>query len=479
MNKPHFLPPLALLAALVAVPASAPLAAPAHRPAARAAAKPVPPASAAVAGAPVKTGSAAALAGPQAADYIVAVVNSEPVTNHEVRARAAQVRRALERQNAPVPPDARLHRDVLESLITERAQLQQARDEGIKVDDDALRQAELAIARQNEIASVEELERRIQSEEGIPVQDFRADLRRQVLITRLRERVANPAAVKVSDAEVNTFLREQTGQSPGGATQAMQLNVAMILIAVPESASRDDIARLQARASEVARRAGAGEDFAALAREYSDASDKNDGGVLGLRPASGYPDLFVRALAQAQAGGVAGPVRSAAGFHVLKLLERKQTSDLPDMAVPQTRVSQILLRTSSSQTEQAVRERLADFKRRIASGQTSFEALARQYSQAETAREGGDMGWIVTQQLPPDLAQIIDGLAPGQISAPIVTPNGVSLLRVEERRQQMLNADQQRQLARNILRERRAQESFDTWAREVRDRAGGDRKSVV
>jgi len=465
MNKPFpVLPSLALLTA--AASATIALAAPAHKPAPKAvASKPAPAASA-----PAKTAPVAARA-EQTADYIVAVVNSEPITNHEVRARAAQIRRNLQRQNAPVPPDAQLYKDTLELLITERTELQQAREEGIKVDDDTLRQAELAIARQNEIATVDELERRVQLEEKITVEDFRNDVRRQILIGRLRDRLVNPS-IKVSDAEVDAFLRKGAGYNLGAAASTAQLNMAMILVAVPERTSDAEIARLRARAEEIARRAKAGEDFAALARQYSDANGKGeDGGVLGLRPVSGYPDLFVQALAQTQVDGVAGPVRSGAGFHILKLLERKQSGDLPDVAVPQTHVSQILLRISPSQTEQVARERLADFKRRIASGQANFEALAKQYSQDESANVGGDMGWIITPQLPANLAQTIDSLELGQISDPILTPRGMALLRVDERRQQTLTPDQQRQLARNVLRERKAQESYDTWVREARGRA--------
>jgi peptidyl-prolyl cis-trans isomerase SurA len=282
--------------------------------------------------------------------------------------------------------------------------------------------------------------------------------------------------VKVSDAEVETFVRQQAAQVTKGtdttASTAPQVNMAMILVAVPENASDDQVAHLQARAEDVARRAKAGEDFATLAREYSDALGKGqDGGVLGLRPVDRYPELFVQAMAQAKVGDVAGPVRSPAGFHILKLLERKQAGDVPDMAVPQAHVSEILLHVDDKQTEQMARDRLTDFKHRIATGQGTFEDLAKQYSQGESANDGGDMGWITTGQLPSELAQVIDGLTVGQISDPIVTPSGVALLRLDDRRQQVLTSDQQRQLARNILRERKAQEAFSTWAREVRGRA--------
>jgi peptidyl-prolyl cis-trans isomerase SurA len=470
MNKPFpVLPSLALLTA--AASATVALAAPAHKPAPKPAPKAAVSRPAPAASVPANTAPAATAQSEQTADYIVAVVNSEPITNHEVRARSAQVRRNLQRQNEPVPPDAQLRKDTLELLITERAELQQARDEGIKVDDDTLRQAELSIARQNQIGTVDELERRVQTEEKITVQDFRNDVRRQVLIGRLRERLVNPS-LKISDTEVDAFLRKGTGYNLSAAAPTAQLNAAMILVTVPEHSSDAEVARLRTRAEEIVRRAKAGEDFAALARQYSDAEGKGaDGGVLGLRPASGYPDLFVQALAKAQVGDVAGPVRSGAGFHILKLLERKQTGDLPDVAVPQTRVSQILLRIGPGQTEQVARERMADFKRRMASGQASFEALAKQYSQDESASAGGDMGWVVTPQLPPNLAQVIDSLDPGQTSDPILTSNGMMLLRVGERRQQTLTADQQRKMARNVLRERKVEEAYNTWAREARGRA--------
>jgi len=478
------LPPLlahALLALSAAAFVPAALAAPPAKSAKRAATvkQPAPKSSAAHAAAARPTAAASAVptaaradaSAEQTADYIVAVVNSEPITNHEVRARVARVRHDLQLQNAPVPPDAQLRHDALESLITERAELQQARSIGIKVDDDDLRQAELAIAHQNQINTVAELEQVVQSTQGIPVQDFRNDVRRQVILSRLREREIDPT-VKVSDAEVEAFVRQQTAQVSGAAATAPQLNIAMILIAVPEHASADQVAHLQARAQDVFRRAKAGEDFATLARTYSDAVNKGqDGGVLGLRPATRYPDLFVQAVAQAQPGDVVGPIRSAAGFHILKLLERKQANDLPDMAVPQTHVSEILLRITPQQTEQAARTRLADFKRRISTGQATFEALAKQYSQSDSAADGGDMGWVTTGQLPPDLAQTIDDIPIGQISDPIETPSGVALLRIDDRRQQVLTADQQRQLARSILRQRKVQEAFDTWAREVRGRA--------
>ncbi|HNO43343.1 MAG TPA: peptidylprolyl isomerase, partial [Ottowia sp.] len=300
-----------------------------------------------------------------------------------------------------------------------------------------------------------------------PVKDFQDDVRNQVLLARLREREIEPR-LRVTDAEVEAFIREQTGVNPA----AVDLNLAMILVAVPEGSSATELARLQARADEVARRARAGEDFAALALEFSDANNRGrDGGVLGLRPSERYPDLFVRSVQRARVGDIVGPVKSEAGWHVLKLLERKQNKELPEVRIPQTHVQHILLRTGPAQSEQVARQRLADYKRRIQAGQASFEQLAREHSQDASATDGGDLGWAPPGQFVPEFEQAMNNLDPGQISDPVTTRFGVHLIRVEGRREQVLGAAEQRQLARNVLREKKAEEAFETWAREVRGRA--------
>lgn len=415
----------------------------------------------------VSTAAAAPAAQQQReADYIVAIVNSEPVTNNEVRTRMARAERQLQERNIPAPPREELRKDMLERLIAERAQLQYARETGLKVDEAALRQAELAIARQNQLSSVEELHQRVQ-QEGIVLKDFRDDVRNQVLLARLREREIEPQ-LRVTEADVDAFIREETGVKPG----AQDINLAMILVAVPENATSEEAARLQTRADEVARRARAGEDFAKLAQEYSDANNRGaDGGVLGLRPADRYPELFVQSTQRLRVGGIAGPVKSGAGLHILKVLERKQSSDLPEVRIPQTQVRHILLRLGPTQSERTAIDRLADFKRRVESGQASFADLAREYSQDASAEDGGELGWSTPGQFVPEFEQAMNNLDAGQISEPVVSRFGVHLIQVENHREHVLTAAEQRQMARGILRERKAQEAFETWAKEVRGRA--------
>ncbi|MBQ6655899.1 MAG: peptidylprolyl isomerase [Ottowia sp.] len=414
--------------------------------------------------------SAAPAAAPavlRGADHIVAVVNSEPITDNEVRAAAARVRHQMQQKRQNVPPEGELRRAVLERLISERAQQQYAKENGLDVSDSALAQAELSIARQNQLATVQELHERLK-QEGINVDDFQRDLRGQVLLARLREREIEPR-LSVSESEIDSFIREQTGVNPA---DMLEINLAMILVAVPEGADAATIAPLQARAQDIARRATAGEDFAKLASEYSDAYGRgSDGGVLGLRPASRYPDLFVRSTQRARAGEIVGPVRSAAGFHVLKVLERRQSRDLPETHITQTHVSHILLPVDERQTEATALARATDLRRRIASGAATFEALAREYSSDASAADGGALGWVLPGQFVPEFEQAMNNLDPGQLSEPVVSRFGVHLIRVDDRRQHTLSSTEQRELARNMLREKKAQEAFETWAREVRGRA--------
>ena len=421
------------------------------------------------ASAPAQSGARAATPaarGPVLADRIIAVVNSEPITDNELRARIARAREQSGERGAALPPPEQLRAMVLERLISERAQLQLAREQGIRVDPVTLRQAEQAVARQNQLDSVEALHQRLAAE-GIALKDFQDDLRNQITLQRLREREIEPK-VQVSDAEVDRFLREQARAA--GVSAVPELNLAMILIAVPEGASSSELARLQQKAEDVARRARAGEGFAALAREASDANNRGaDGGELGLRSADRYPTLFVQSTQNSAVGSVVGPVRSAAGFHLLKVLERRQ-SGLPPMTVAQTHVRHILLRLDAKQDERLARERMTDIRRRVAGG-ASFADLARQYSQDASAPEGGDLGWATPGQFVPEFEQAMNALQPGQMSEPVRSRFGLHLIQVEDRRQQTLSPDQQRQLARNVLRERKATEAFERWAEDVRGRA--------
>jgi peptidyl-prolyl cis-trans isomerase SurA len=399
------------------------------------------------------------------ADYIVAVVNSEPITNNEVRTRMLRFERQLVQQGASLPPRAELARLVLDRLISEKAQLQFAREVGIRVSDAMVDQAEQNFARQNDM-EVAELRRRLPGE-GIDVASFREDLRNQLLLGRLREREVEQR-VKITEMDVEQFLREQQTASNDGP---LELNLGHILVAVPENASEQQVREARGKAERLLERARAGEDFTRLARESSDAPGAaQSGGLMGLRSADRYPTLFLEAVQSLPQGGVSNVLRSGAGFHLLKVVDRRK-GGMPGMNVTQNHARHILLRLSPQLSEAAARDRLADMKRRIQAGQADFAQLAREYSQDASAQRGGDLGWASPGMFVPEFEEAINSLSPGQIADPLVSRFGVHLVQLMERRVATLSQREQREAARNLLREKKLDEAYERWAQDVRGRA--------
>ncbi|EER59412.1 SurA domain protein [Acidovorax delafieldii 2AN] len=400
----------------------------------------------------------------RSADFIVAVVNSEPVTNNEVRARAVRVEQQMAQQGSPLPPRDLLAREVLERLIVEKIQLQLAREGGIRVDDYAVGQAEESVAKQNRV-SVDEMHRRLAAD-GISKERFREELRNQLLLLRLRERDVQ-SRVRVSDLDVDQYLREQQA---GADASKLEINLGHILVVVPENATPQQVEERRVRAQQAADKVRAGEDFAAVAREFSDAAEaKTSGGLLGLRPADRYPELFVSATAQLPLGGIAGPVRSPAGFHVLKLVD-KTSAGVPTVAI-QSHARHILLRTGPQLTESAAAARLADYRRRVLAGQADFAELAREHSQDGSAKQGGDLGWSNPGRYVPEFEQAMNALKPGDVSEPLVSRFGVHLIQLLERRETKLTQREQRDMARDTVREKKVEEAFANWMQELRGRA--------
>ena len=398
-------------------------------------------------------------------DYIVAVVNSEPITNNEVK----NLKLRLEKQLQPgtTAPSAQvLTQQALDQLINEKAQLQQARDNGIRIDDTEVDQTELNIARQNQV-SKEELYKRIVSE-GLSVSAFREQLRNQLMISRLRERDVDNRA-RISDTDIAQFLQSQLAGKPV-ASSPVDINLAMILIAVPENSSEQEAAELKVKAQQIVQRAKRGESFAALAQAFSQALDKGaNGGEMGLRSADRYPTLFIDSTQNLNKGEVSEPVRSGAGFHILKVLDKKQ-SEMSSTLILQTRARHILLRTGSELSEAAARNRLVTYKQRVQTG-TDFADLARQFSQDGSASSGGDLGWASPGQFVPEFEEVMARLQPGQISDPLISRFGAHLIQVMERREVSLSVREQREMVRTQLREKKIEELYAAWVEELRGRA--------
>ncbi len=402
-------------------------------------------------------------AGQLQADFIVAVVNSEPITNNDVRSKLLRAEQQLAQQGAVMPPRAELARQVLERVIGDKAQLQAAKSSGVRIDENAVAGAVETVAQQNQI-SVEELRRRLTTD-GIAFQVFREQLRDELLVNRFRQREVD-ARVIVTDADIDQFLREQEGNND---LASMDLNLAQILIAVPENATPEQVSALQAKAQQAADKARSGTDFVALVNEYSEPSLRTAGGQMGLRNAERYPTLFLEATKNLRSGGIAGPIRSGAGFHVLKVVEKKQAG-MPGINITQIRARHILLRASPQLNQEAAAQKLADIKRRAVAGQ-DFAVLAKDNSDDGSAKDGGDLGWTNPGVFVPEFEQVMNGLAPGQISDPFASRFGMHIIQVLERRESQLTSREQRELARAALREKKQEDAYALWAQEIRGRA--------
>ena len=398
------------------------------------------------------------------ADYIVAVVNSQPITHGEVQRESQRLMQQLAQQRRPQPGTQEVERQVIESLINQKVQLQLARESGIRVDDAAIDQAVQNIARQNQL-DVAELERRVVAG-GVSIAQFRTQLRDQLMLTRVREREVDSRA-RVSDLDVDRYVLEQNNNADPATHQ---VNLAQILIAVPENATPEQIGALETKARSALGRARAGEDFDVLVQEFSNATGSANGGQLGLRSVDRYPPLFVDATRNLKQGEVSDLVRSPAGFHVLKVIE-KVNSGLPSAMVTQTRARHILLHVNAQMSEAAAREKLSDFRKRIIGGQADFAKLASDFSKDGSATKGGDLGWANPGMFVPEFEAALERLAPGDLSEPVVSRFGVHLIQLMERRQAALGEREQREQVRATLREKKLDEMYASWAQELRGRA--------
>ena len=395
-------------------------------------------------------------------DFIVAVVGSEPITNLEVNQRAQGVEAQLRQQGQRPPLREQLLREVLDQLIQERAELQWANEIGVQVTDADVSKAEENAAERAQM-SLEQLRSQLERS-GAMLKQWRQEMRNQLILQRLHEREVIPR-IRPTDQEIDQFLRERNQQLEG----RQELNLAQILVAVPDNATPQQISQSEAQARDLLKRAQGGEDFALLAQASASATDRATGGVMGMRPQERYPTLFVEAVRQQPVGAIVGPVRSGAGFHILKVVERKAGDSAA--TVVQTRARHILLRPGGQMSVTVARAELTRMKQSIERGQADFAQLARERSQDGSASAGGDLGWANPGMFVPEFEEVMNRLALQEISEPLVSRFGVHLIQVLERRKTEMSVREQREQARNALRESKYEETLQTWMQEVRGRA--------
>jgi len=393
-------------------------------------------------------------------DRIVAVVNDEVITRHELEERVKFATKQLRQQGTPLPTRDALERQILDRMVTDRVQSQFAKETGLRVDDAELDRAIGRIAQENKLTS-QQL-REVLEKDGVPFARFREDIRNEIVITRLREREVDNKIV-VTEGEIDNFLSLQQR-----ADVNHDYNLSHILVVVPENASPEQIQGRRDRAEQAYAQLKSGTDFRQVAVAFSEAPDALQGGMMGWRQSSRLPTLFTDALKSLPVGELSPILRSANGFHILKLND-KRGGGAP-VIVQQTHARHILVKTNELVSESEARNRLLGLKERL-ENKADFVALARAHSEDASATRGGDLGWLSPGDTVPEFERAMSALKPGEVSAPVQTPFGWHLIQVLERRNEDMSKERQRLAARQTLRARKSDEAYHEWVRQMRDRA--------
>lgn len=398
-------------------------------------------------------------------DQISVVVNDEVITRNEVNQRVAQVEANMRAKGVQPPDAADMKRQVIEQMIATRAQLQMAKEMGVRVDDATLDRAIANIAEQQKM-TVQEMRNQMEKE-GMTFAGFRDEIRGEISMQRLRQHEVD-SKIQVSDAEVDTYLlAEKTA-----AAEQVEMDISQLLVRIPDNATPDQIAARKSRADDVARQLRTGADFAKMAGTYSDAPDALKGGAIGWRDPNGLPPLFANELKKLSKGQITTVIRTNAGFYILRLNDVRSAAKAVDKAaVQQTHVRHILLKVTPTMTAVEAKRKLLEMKERLDNKAATFEELARLNSNDGSASKGGDLGWLFPGDTVPEFENVMNGLKIGEVSGVVETQYGYHLIQVTERKSEDVSNERERNAARQIIRERKLEEAAESWVREVRDRA--------
>ena len=401
----------------------------------------------------------------QEVDRIVAVVNNDVITRRELDLRIGLITRRLQQQNAPLPPTDQLQLQVLNQMVLERIQLQKAKDDGITVDDATLQRTLERLAQANNM-TLDTYRARLEAE-GVPWSVFTTDARSELILSKLREKEVD-SKVTVSDAEVANYIASQRG--PNARVQ-QDLRFQHILVKVAPNAPQAEVDAARQKASELLKRALANEDFEKLAKNNSQAADARKGGDLGFQSQSALPDAMVQAASQLRPGQVDPDLlHTPDGFEIIRLVDRRAStgtgSEAPKLV--QTHVRHILIRVGEGQSEPAARDKLLDIRSQIEAG-GDFANFARTYSQDGSASQGGDLGWISPGETVPEFERAMNSLKDGEISLPVRTEYGYHLIQVLGRRDAPGSVAQQQEIARQAIGQRKAEQAYSDWLRQLRD----------
>nr|WP_134081302.1 peptidylprolyl isomerase [Thiohalophilus thiocyanatoxydans] len=391
-------------------------------------------------------------------DHVVAVVNDDVITRVELDERLQRIKNQSAQQQQRLPEDEVLERQVLESLVIEKLQLQMAQRVGIRVDDETVNQAINNIARENNLSmpQFQEVLRR----DGTSFAAFRENIRNEIIISQLRQRRVEDS-VEVTEREVENYLTNM--ESRQGLNDEFRLG--HILIGVPEGATPDQIEQARNKARQVYNRLRLGADFHQTAVAESSGQNALQGGDLGWREGGQLPNALAETVVEMQPGNISEPQRSASGFHIIKLIDRRSPEQR--RIVEQTRARHILIRPTQVVSNTEARQRLARLHERIQQGE-SFAELARAHSDdTSSAAEGGSLGWVNPGSMVPRFEEKMGKLQPGEISEPFQTRFGWHIVEVIERRKHDDTEQYQRNKARQAIHERKSDEAIEQWLRQL------------
>jgi peptidyl-prolyl cis-trans isomerase SurA len=409
----------------------------------------------------------------QTIDTIAAVVNNGVITQRELDQRVGMISHRLTQQNAPVPPVDQLRQQVLNQMVLERIQLQKAKEDGITIDDATLQRTLERLAQSNNM-TLDVYRSRIEAQ-GVPWSVFTNDARTELTLSRLREKEVD-SKVTVTDAEVANYIASQRGPNAGLTSD---LHLEHILLKAPVNAAQTDIEAAQQKADSLLKEATGGANFEKLAKANSQAADASKGGDMGFQAQSKLPPEFVTAAATLRPGQVnPSVIRTNDGFEIVRLVERRSgqsatSADAPKLV--QTHVRHILLRVGDGMSEPAAREKLLEIKRDVVAG-GDFSKFARTYSQDGSSSQGGDLGWISPGETVPEFERAMNALQDNQISDPVRSEYGYHLIQVLGRRDAEGSISQQMDLARQAIGQRKAEQAYADWLRQLRDTAYIDYK---
>jgi peptidyl-prolyl cis-trans isomerase SurA len=398
-------------------------------------------------------------------DSIAVVVNDDVITKNELAARIKSVSQRMKAQNMALPDTADMQRQILERMIVERAQMQLAKEMGVRIDDTTLDRAIGRIAEQQKMTT-QDLRNQIEKE-GTSFAAFREEIRDEIIMQRLREHEVDNK-IQISDAEIDTYLAAEKA----AAADQVELNLAQIMVQIPNNASPEQIATAKAKADEVTRQLRTGADFAKMAASYSDAADALKGGDIGWRSPDRLPPVFAEALGKLKPGQYTPVIKSTTGFHILKLVGKRSAAEsLEKNVITLSRVRHILIKVSPTVTADDAKRKLKELKERLDNKAAKFEELARLFSNDGSASKGGDLGWMAPGDAMPEFENPTNQLKINELSDVIETPIGFHLVEVLERKSDDVSKEKLRTAARQVIRDRKLEEAVEDWSRQVRDRA--------